>query len=53
MTEKEFLALVNIIDFEFQSLNNFSLEDEKKEKSIRKDLTTLRDFIKRYGKLLT
>ena len=53
MTEKEFLALVNIIEFESKSLDKFELEDKDKDKSIRKDLKIVKDFIKRHGKLLS
>jgi hypothetical protein len=49
MTEKEFLALVNIIEFESKSLDKFELEDKDKDKSIRKDLKIVKDFIKRHG----
>ena len=47
MTEKEFFALVNIIEFESKSLDKFELEDKDKYKSIRKDLKIVKDFIKR------
>ena len=52
MTEKEFLELVNLVEFESNSLDNFELEDKEKDKSIRKSLKVLKTFIKRYGELL-
>jgi|TARA_R110000824_G_scaffold92947_1_gene225094 hypothetical protein len=52
MTQEEFLALCRLIEFDFESLNNFELEDKEKDKSIRKDLHILKIFIERYGKLL-
>ena len=52
MTEEEFLALVNLVEFESESLDNFELNDKEKDKSIRKSLKVLKIFIKRYGELL-
>ena len=52
MTEQEFLELVNLVEFESNSLDNFELEDKEKDKSIRKSLKVLKTFIKRYGELL-
>jgi hypothetical protein len=51
MTEEEFLALVNLVEFESESLDNFELNDKEKNKSIRKDLITLKELIKRQGDL--
>ena len=52
MTEEEFLALVNLVEFESESLDNFELNDKEKDESIRKSLKVLKIFIKRYGELL-
>ena len=52
MTKEEFLALVNLVEFESESLDNFELNDKEKDKSIRKSLKVLKIFIKRYGELL-
>ena len=50
MTEEEFLALVNLVEFESESLDNFELNDKEKDKSIRKDLITLKELIKKQGR---
>ena len=44
MTEQEFLELVNLVEFESNSLDNFELEDKEKDKSIRKSLKVLKTF---------
>jgi len=51
MTEKEFLELVNLVEFESKSLDNFELEDKEKDKSIRKSLKVLKTFIKKERKV--
>ena len=53
MTEEEFLALVNLVEFESESLDNFELNDKEKDKSIREDLIKLKELIKRQGQYYT
>ena len=53
MTEEEFLALVDLVEFESESLDNFELNDKEKDKSIRENLIKLKEFIKRQGQYYT